>query len=196
MPIRCCPCGARRPAVRGRQLRPAAALGRRGPHLADRETPAGDRHLNAIVGDGNLLVAGESGTLLRSTDNGATWDKLPSPYAGSLFGALMLANGDWVAYGMRGNVVRSTDRGAPGRTSTATCRCRTSARPSSPTANWCWWQGGAIVASRDGGLTFDVRKLGGVQSLAAVLDMGHGALLLGGEAGVAPLAGAAASTPS
>ena len=32
--------------------------------------------------------------------------------AGSLFGALMLANGDWVAYGMRGNVVRSTDRGA------------------------------------------------------------------------------------
>ena len=68
-------------AVRGRQLRPAAALGRRGPHLADRENPAGDRHLNAIVGDGhgNLLVAGESGTLLRSTDNGATWDKLPSP---------------------------------------------------------------------------------------------------------------------
>ncbi|MBW4953556.1 hypothetical protein, partial [Klebsiella pneumoniae] len=57
-------------------------------------------------------------------------------------------------------------------------------------------QGGAIVASRDGGLTFDVRKLGGVQSLAAVLDMGHGALLLGGEAGVAPLAGAVASSPS
>jgi photosystem II stability/assembly factor-like uncharacterized protein len=47
-------------------------------------------------------------------------------------------------------------------------------------------QGGAIVTSRDGGLTFAMLRQGGVQSLATVLDMGRGQLLLGGEAGVAP----------
>ena len=106
----------------------------------------------------------------------------------------MLANGDWVAYGMRGNVVRSTDRGA-------TWTHVDSHVPVSYFGATQLADGELVLVGRDRRvarrrLTFDVRKLGGVQSLAAVLDMGHGALLLGGEAGVAPLAGAAASTPS
>ncbi len=76
---------------------------------------AEDVHLNALarLSDGSLLVAGEAGTLLRrSSDGGAQWEKLPSPYGGSFFGLLPLEGGTVLAYGMRGKVLRSEDRGS------------------------------------------------------------------------------------
>lgn len=106
----------------------------------------------------------------------------------------MLANGDWIAYGMRGNVLRSTDRGETWTHVDSHVPVSYFGATQLPDGELVLvGQGGAIVASRDGGLTFDVRKLGGVQSVAAVLDLGHGALLLGGEAGVVPLAPPAAA---
>ena len=72
-----------------------------------------DFHLNqlAAAADGTLYLAGEAGHLYRSEDGGETWAPLPSPYAGSFFGLLPLAEGPVLAFGLRGRLFASADRG-------------------------------------------------------------------------------------
>ena len=74
---------------------------------------SGDPHLNAIARgpDGRLLIAGEAGTLLRSSRDGQAWETLDSPYAGSYFGLLPTPDGALLAFGMRGHLYRSRDAG-------------------------------------------------------------------------------------
>lgn len=73
-----------------------------------------DPHLNAIVRSqsGALVVVGERGTLLRSTNDGANWTRLGFPYKGSMFGLLALGGDRLLAFGLRGNVYESTDLGS------------------------------------------------------------------------------------
>lgn len=69
-------------------------------------------HLYSVRASGNtLLIAGEQGLLLRSTDRGASFTALESPYKGSFFGLLRSAGDVWVAYGLRGTAYRSRDAG-------------------------------------------------------------------------------------
>ena len=56
-----------------------------------------------------LLIAGEAGTILRSTDAGLTWGKVASPYEGSYFGIQPVSASEVVVYGMRGKLMRSED---------------------------------------------------------------------------------------
>ena len=72
-----------------------------------------DPHLNAIVHAGGSvwMIAGERGTLLRSTDNGEHWQKLAFPYAGSMFGILAWDEQHFLTYGLRGNIYESSDQG-------------------------------------------------------------------------------------
>jgi len=72
-----------------------------------------DPHFNAItpLGEHTLIIVGERGTLLRSTDDGATWKRLPFPYKGSMFGVLATGGNRLLAYGLRGNVYESADGG-------------------------------------------------------------------------------------
>ena len=49
----------------------------------------------------DLLLVGESATLARSSDRGATWQKMDSPYQGSFFGGLVTGKGTVLIYGMR-----------------------------------------------------------------------------------------------
>jgi len=76
----------------------------------DEEIP----HLNAIArsADGVLVIVGERGTGLRSSDNGATWTRINLPYTGSMFGVIALDTGHFVAFGLRGNVFETADQGA------------------------------------------------------------------------------------
>jgi photosystem II stability/assembly factor-like uncharacterized protein len=78
-----------------------------------RKILADDKHLNAIIeaGKDTLVIFGEAGTLLRSTDAGATWQPVPAPYKGSFFGGVMAKDGAIVAFGLRGRIYRSTDAG-------------------------------------------------------------------------------------
>jgi photosystem II stability/assembly factor-like uncharacterized protein len=72
-----------------------------------------DRHISRVIRiDSSLLLVGESGTLARSDDDGATWTRLESPYEGSWFNALRLDDGTVLVFGMRGNVYRTADFGA------------------------------------------------------------------------------------
>ena len=77
------------------------------------DTGISDRHLNAVVAltDGRLLLAGESGVLARSDDDGQTWTELDDVYPGSFFGALALPDNGALVFGMRGHVFRSEDGG-------------------------------------------------------------------------------------
>lgn len=72
-----------------------------------------DMHLNRLTRGptGSLYLAGERGTLLRSTDAAATWDRLEPPYEGSFYGVLPLGPATLLAYGLRGHVFRSSDDG-------------------------------------------------------------------------------------
>ncbi len=72
-----------------------------------------DWHLYGITmaHPGVLLIAGEAGTLLRSLDDGKSWQVLKGPYDGSYFGILGLKNGSVIVYGMRGHAYRSDDDG-------------------------------------------------------------------------------------
>lgn len=60
---------------------------------------------------GHIFIAGEQGLLLRSSDRGASFEVLPSPYKGSFFGLLAARSGTLLAYGLRGNAFRSADLG-------------------------------------------------------------------------------------
>lgn len=69
-------------------------------------------HLYGIRSHGDtMLIAGEQGLLLRSTDRGASFASLESPYKGSFFGLLRSETDVWVAYGLRGSAYRTSDAG-------------------------------------------------------------------------------------
>ncbi|WP_207905785.1 WD40/YVTN/BNR-like repeat-containing protein [Aestuariirhabdus litorea] len=71
-------------------------------------------HLNAMIalGDGTLLIAGEQGTLYRSTDEGAYFEALESPYDGSFFGAVPSQKPESaLVFGLRGHLFRTDDTG-------------------------------------------------------------------------------------
>ncbi|MES2693446.1 MAG: YCF48-related protein, partial [Verrucomicrobiota bacterium] len=85
-----------------------------GKTWARRKLSDDDYHLNRLSRGptGTLYLAGEHGTLLRSTDAGATWSKIPTPYEGSFYGILPLTERAILAYGLRGHAYRSIDDGA------------------------------------------------------------------------------------
>jgi photosystem II stability/assembly factor-like uncharacterized protein len=74
-----------------------------------------DWHFNSILQVGeHVIIAGESGTLVRSSDQGATWTQLDSPYVGSFFGVMARAiesGHQIIAYGLRGHAFVSNDLG-------------------------------------------------------------------------------------
>ena len=72
-----------------------------------------DPHFNAMtqLTDGTLVLVGERGTVYRSSDKGATWNRLAFPYKGSMFGVMSWNDNNILAYGLRGNIFESTDRG-------------------------------------------------------------------------------------
>jgi photosystem II stability/assembly factor-like uncharacterized protein len=60
---------------------------------------------------GALFMVGEQGMLFRSTDHGATFKPMDSPYKGSYFGLVAGKSGQLVIYGLRGNAFWSGNQG-------------------------------------------------------------------------------------
>ena len=70
-------------------------------------------HLYAIRQRGHeLLVAGERGLVLHSANDGATFERLITPYKGSLFTAELSGDNDIIVAGLKGSLLRSHDDGA------------------------------------------------------------------------------------
>lgn len=65
-------------------------------------------HLNRVNLDGEaLLIAGETGLLAKSNDQGKSWERLESGYMGSFFDVAQTSKGEVLAAGLRGNIYRS-----------------------------------------------------------------------------------------
>lgn len=72
----------------------------------------GGLHLYSIDRQGaDIFIAGEQGTLLRSSDLGETFKALAPPYEGTTFGLASNHKGSIVAFGLRGKAFESKDRG-------------------------------------------------------------------------------------
>jgi photosystem II stability/assembly factor-like uncharacterized protein len=65
-----------------------------------------------LLGSGTGFVVGDTGTILKSTDAGATWSPLPSGTSTTLHGVYFLDPNAGVAVGDNGTILRTTDGGS------------------------------------------------------------------------------------
>jgi len=146
----------------------------------------GDYHFNRLNRGptGTLYLAGEHGTLLRSTDRGASWHPIDSPYDGSFYGILPLDATTLLAYGLRGRIYRSTDDGATWTVTPIEQRMLLATAAKLP--------GGLIVfagqsrawfVSRDDGKSVSPWAVGSTAAVSRLLVLSDGTLLALGEGG-------------
>ncbi len=152
---------------------------------------AGDLHFNALAGgaDGKLFLVGESGMILRSEDAGRSWTTLTTPYKGSYFGVLRVAETSWLAFGLRGNAFRSNDNGGRWNlVSPASAQASLMGGTTLPGGGVVLvGREGTVLESRDRGNSFTARKTADGKALAAVLRLPSGACVLVGEGGATRL---------
>ena len=131
-----------------------------------------DKHMNRIVSSSDSqhwLIVGERGLALKSTDSGETWVEIDPFYNGSLYNALPLPSGGWLAYGMRGNIFRSDGLDAPWvRTPFPAPVSFYGHALTTDGPVILVGQGSVVATSRDGGHQF---KLGRVNGRASLTDL-------------------------
>lgn len=145
-----------------------------------------DDHLNRLTrGDGDTLyLAGERGTLLRSTDRGAQWTRLEPPYEGSFYGVLPLGGRSLLAYGLRGRLFRSEDNGANWTpVTTLQAGLIATAIKTRGDAIVLGGQIRGLLVSRDGGRSVAYLDGSPTAAIAELIELTDGTLLALGEAG-------------
>ncbi len=139
--------------------------------------------------DGNTLyVSGEAGMLFRSDDAGASWIRLESPYEGSLFGIIAMANGSTdrvLSFGLRGNIFVSDDKGETWERRSAASQNTLMGGVISPGGRLVLvGRSGAVLTSDDAGETFSVVIREDRSSYSAVIANPDENLVLVGEGGI------------
>jgi photosystem II stability/assembly factor-like uncharacterized protein len=152
------------------------------------EGEAGERHLNRVFVStaGTWLIAAEGGQVLRSSDRGARWSVVKTPYAGSLWSGVALpVGGVLLAGGMRGNIVRSTDDGASwthlpvaGAGSLTGATLAGEGRPLFVGVD------GTVVQGDATGAQFRLQRLDDRATLTAVVQAGSGTLIAASAGGM------------
>ena len=146
-----------------------------------------DMHINRLflTPTGEILLAGESGTLAVSSDAGKTWDPIASPYEGSLYGLFELTGGRWLIHGLRGHVHVSDDRGANWRQVPIEPEVLIMAGiETSPGNVVLSGHGGWMFVSVSGGTTFTAQQPVGLSSASELLAGGPDTLIVAGVDGV------------
>lgn len=141
-------------------------------------------HLNALFADGaTVILVGEQGLLLRSTDKGQRFKPLASPYAGSWF-TVTGKGPQLVLAGLRGNVFWSDDNGDHWRASQVPVPVSITASVTTADARHVFVnQAGIVLVSDDGGKTL---RVGGRSPGAPYTALGiapDGSVLAGSFAG-------------
>lgn len=161
-----------------------------GKTWAKRKILEDDAHLNRIShgAAGDLFIAGEHGTLLRSTDEGKSWKPLSAPYDGSFYGVVAPAEHTLLAYGLEGRVFRSTDDGA-NWTAIMTADRSLVATGIKTKRDTILLAGNARTQwlSSDDGKSFGPASGGFTSAIAELLELPNGSVLALGEAGAALL---------
>jgi photosystem II stability/assembly factor-like uncharacterized protein len=147
-----------------------------------------EAHISQVLpASGALWMVGEAGTLARSDDGGMTWLAVPSPYAGSFFGAFVAADGALVLYGMRGNVWRSADGGVTWQeTELGTTTSLNNGRAMSDGRIVLVGNSGLVATSKDNGQTFTLEWSKAGKGFSAVVEVPGGTVTVG-EGGAAIL---------
>lgn len=152
-------------------------------------------HFNAISGTGEsgqvVFIAGEKGTLYRSTDGGASFSAIASPYQGSFFGVTGSASGLAYVYGLQGSMYRTADNGGSwmrietGVTSGLNDGCQKKDGTLLIAGN-----AGVVLTGANGSTSFTTVRRPDRQSVLSCADVGSDIVLVG--EGGARLASAAA----
>lgn len=143
-------------------------------------------HLNGItrVEGGDLYIAGESGFIFRSTDNGKSWEQLEPGYPGSFFGVVDTGSEDEVlAYGLRGNIYRSVGGDEWESVDSGTDATLNSAYANDKGEIAMVGNSGAVVYSDNGGDSFSSYTRPSRHSYVGVMLVPDGGLVLVGEKG-------------
>lgn len=148
------------------------------------------RHLYQVAAAGNtLLITGEQGNLLRSTDGGQHFTALPLNYLGTLFGAVVARDEAIVVFGLRGNAFRSTDQGASWKKVDF-------GLPLTLTAGITLRDGrlavvdetGRLLLSRDSGATFASLAIPKMNAATGLVEAADGALVVATQRGAVRVA--------
>ncbi len=151
-----------------------------------------DFHLNRIsrAAGGRLFIAAEAGTIYRSDDDGESWASLVSPYEGSFFGTLPLADDTLLLFGLRGHLYSSEDAGENwASVESSTEAMLTDGLLLEDGRIVIVGLGGTLLTSTDGGRSFAHRQQPDRQGFSAVLQAPDGTLILVGEFGVTRFGG-------
>ncbi len=168
------------------------------PLVADEATPDAaeapieeswgiDFHLNQIAAtpSGQIFIAAEAGNLYRSDDGGLSWLSLPSPYEGSFYGTLPLAQGTVLAFGLRGHLFRTEDAGNTWTAvETGTQATLNDGIKLADGRIALAGLAGALLLSEDGGQSFQLLSQTDRAGISKILQVGDGALILIGEKGI------------
>lgn len=154
-------------------------------NLDDEDAMPFDFHLNSIVrsASGIFYIAAEAGHLFRSENGGKSWQELPSPYGGSFFGILPLADETLLAYALRGHIFRSEDGGQNwAQIETGTTALLTDATQLPDGTIVVTGMAGVLLCSADGGHSFSLQQPDRI-SLTSVISTKTGTLVVAGERG-------------
>jgi photosystem II stability/assembly factor-like uncharacterized protein len=172
--------------------------------VADRLDNEDGTHLNAIteIPGAGLFMVGEMGGMFRSPDMGENWERVESPYQGSLFGAVGGQEpGVVVAFGLRGHMFRSTDfgdsweaielldDGQPIESGLADGNLLSDGRIV------VVGHGGTVLSSEDDGQTFTLFSRPDRRSLSGVALNPDGNLVLVGQSGARVVSSTGANLP-
>ncbi len=152
---------------------------------------ADELHFNSIIRlkNGDILLAGEQSTLAMSSDQGASWVTLESPYEGSMFGAVALGEKGAAIFGLRGNAYVTDDVRAGNwtevKTDTVASMFGGTALPSGGVA-MVGLNGNIVVMDANGGNVHLLKTPSGTP-LSAAVPFGD-ELLAVGESGVQRIA--------
>lgn len=145
-----------------------------------------DRNLFQLFsGDGNTLyIAAERGTVIKSVDNGATWQYLNTEYAGSFWTGAVLKNGTLVLAGLRGTVYISQDGGTTWRLSKT--ENKSSITSIIQVGNLVRGVGldGVMIESHDNGESFSMTQRSDRLPLTGLVDMGTSSPVIISKMGV------------
>lgn len=156
------------------------------PWMQHLDNPQGLNLYGMRASGSDLLLVGERGLLLRSTDNGDGFVALKSPYEGSFFGVLATRDGALIAYGLRGNAFLSNDRGTSWRRlDTGIESTLVAALELRDGSLLLASQSGELLVSHDGGRRFEPRQSRAGGTVAAVQQAPDGSLASVGLSGVA-----------
>jgi photosystem II stability/assembly factor-like uncharacterized protein len=140
----------------------------------------------ALGKDGTLYLSGEAGLLYRSTDRGASWQRIEGVYDGSLFGVVTTAE-YVITFGLRGNIFRSDDQGqswSPVESSNTYSLYGGAVLAGEVIV--LVGAGGTVLISRDEGVTFSTSTLSNLSTLSSIAAA-DGQFFAVGMSGIEPV---------